>query len=58
MGTPRRAGAPYGLPAQAANQGWVNLGADGGSIFSTPIDTHHYDIVETGNESWRFKNCA
>jgi hypothetical protein len=30
----------------------------GGSIFSTPIDTHHCDIVETGNESWRFKNRA
>ena len=38
MGTPRRAGPPYGLPAQATTQGgqfWTPIGGQ----YSTPVDT-------------------
>jgi hypothetical protein len=38
MGTPRRAGPPYGLPAQATTQGgqfWTPIGGQ----YSTPVDS-------------------
>src|SRR5271154_4501513 len=38
LGTPRRAGPPYGLPAQATTQGgqfWTPIGGQ----YSTPVDT-------------------
>src|SRR6516165_12392048 len=39
IGTPRRAGPPYGLPAQATTQGgqfWTPIGGQ----YSTPVDTN------------------
>jgi len=46
MGTPRRAGPPYGLPAQATTQGgqfWTPIGGQ----YSTPVDTQTA-MIENG----------
>jgi hypothetical protein len=42
MGTPRRAGPPYGLPAQAITWGqfWTPIGGQ----YSTPIDSRHRQL--------------
>src|SRR6516225_6684815 len=51
MGTPRRAGPPYGLPAQATTQGgqfWTPIGGQ----YSTPVDKP----PQTGREQRRFFN--